>query len=374
MKICFYGTYDRTFSSNTLVMRGLEENGVRVLEVNAHVPITRLDKKDDMGFLQLIKRVFRKLKLIPVTIKNLSTIRSCDVIYVGYPGHFDVIPAFIVAKLLRKKLIFNPLIIFYTGFVEEQGILDPNSILAKIILRCEGMMYKMCDLVLADTPRRKSQLIDLFGLDRDKISILPIGADDKIYVSKAKKKDGYFNAVYYGLFSPVHGVEYIIEAAQKLNKYPKIRFQLIGKGNKYDEIVSLAKKNKLKNVIFYPDLTEKNSLSYLQQADVFFGFLSDHPVVSQAIPNKVYQGLALGKTVVTAGSPVMRDVFSDRENIYFCKQASAQSVAESIEDLYLNPKLSENIGQNGYRLFQSNFRPKIVGKTLKEILEIKFQL
>lgn len=373
MKVCFYGTYDRTFSSNTLVMRGLEENGVRVLEVNAHVPITRLDKKDDMGFLQLVKRVFRKLKLIPVTLKNIDTIRSCDVIYVGYPGHFDVIPAFIVAKLLRKKLIFNPLIIFYTGFVEEQGILDPNSILAKIILKCEGLMYKMCDLVLADTPHRKAQLIKLFGLDRDKVSILPIGADDKIYVSKTKKKDGYFNAVYYGLFSPVHGVEHILEAAGKLKKYPKIRFQLIGKGNKYDEMVSLSRKNKLKNVIFYPDLTEKNSLYYLQQADIFFGFLSDHPVVSQAIPNKVYQGLALGKAVVTADSPVIRDVFQDQHNIYFCKQASAQSVAESVEDLYSDPKLCESIGQNGYRLFRSNFRPKMIGKTLNEILEDKLQ-
>jgi glycosyltransferase involved in cell wall biosynthesis len=368
INVCFYGSYDKNFTSNKLVKRGLEENGVRVIEVNAHVPVTRLDKKQDMGALQLIKRILKKLDLLPITFRHLSDIKECDVIYVGYPGHFDVLPAYLLAKIFRKKLVFNPLIIFYTGFVEEQGILNPNSVLAKLLLRAERMIYQMCDVVLADTPYRKEQLIKLFKLDPKKVAVLPIGADDLVYKYAKKKDTKYFNVMYYGLFSPVHGVEYIIQAADFLRNIPEIRFHLVGNGNKFEAIKKLVEERKLTNVLLYPDLTEYNSLSTLQQADIFFGFLSDHPVINQAIPNKVYQGLALGKTVITADGKAVHPMFIHKKNIYLCKPADAKAIADAITFLYKNPSSCKAIADAGYTLFKSDYIPKAVGAYLKQIL------
>ena len=48
-----------------------------------------------------------KFGLIPEIFKNLDGIKKSDVIYVGYPGHVDVVPAWIIAKIFRKKLVFN---------------------------------------------------------------------------------------------------------------------------------------------------------------------------------------------------------------------------------------------------------------------------
>lgn len=367
--VCFYGSYDKNFTSNKLVKRGLEENGIDVLEVNAHVPVTRLDKKRDMGPLQLLKRIFKKLDLIPVTVRHLNDIKACDAVYVGYPGHFDVLPAYLLAKIFRKKLVFNPLIIFYTGFVEEQGILNPNSILAKLLLQAERMIYRMCDVVLADTPFRKDQLVKLFKLDESKISVLPIGADDIVYQYAEKKEDNYFNAIYYGLFSPVHGVEYIIEAAKLLENIRAIRFHLVGNGNRFEAIKKLVEDKKLTNVLLYPELTEYNSLPTLQQADIFFGFLGDHPVIHQAIPNKVYQGLALGKAVITADGKAMHPMFIHKKNVYFCRPADAKSIADAISYLYKNPSVCRAIAHAGHTLFKIDYTPKAIGKKFLEILK-----
>lgn len=369
LKVCFYGSYDKTFTSNQLVKRGLVEIGVEVVEVNAHVPITRLDQQKDMGIFPLLKRIIRKFRLLPVTLQHLNDIRSSDVIYVGYPGHFDVAPAFLLAKIFRKKLFFNPLIIFYTGFVEEQGILNPKSFLAKLLLISEGMIYRMCDVVLADTQFRKEQLVSLFKINAAKIEVLPIGADDIVYRYKKKKTSKILNVTYYGLFSPAHGVEYIIQAAELLKKVSHIRFHLVGNGNRFDAIHKLVVEKKLSNIQLYPELMESNSLSTLQKADIFLGFLSDHPVIQQAIPNKVYQGLALGKAVISSDAIVMRKVFTHNKNIILCRGADGRSLARSIYTLHKNRVHMHDISKSGYEMFQAKFTPKMVGLTLKKIAE-----
>ena len=35
LKICFFGTYDKSFTSNRIVLEGLSMNGVEVLEINS---------------------------------------------------------------------------------------------------------------------------------------------------------------------------------------------------------------------------------------------------------------------------------------------------------------------------------------------------
>jgi glycosyltransferase involved in cell wall biosynthesis len=352
-----------------LVKRGLLENGIEVVEVNAHVPISRLDQKKDMGVFPLFKRILKKIKLLPITVRQINDVRSSDIIYVGYPGHFDVVPAFILAKIFGKKLFFNPLIIFYTGFVEEQGILSPHSFLARLLLFAEGVIYRMCDVVLADTQFRKEQLVSLFKIDPAHIEVLPIGADDEVYIYAKKKKTKLLNVMYYGLFSPAHGVEYIIQAAEFLKKIPEIRFHLVGNGNRFEAIKKLVEIKKLSNIQLYPNLTEANSLSTLQQADIFLGFLSDHPVIHQAIPNKVYQGLALGKAVISSDAIVMRQVFTHNKNIFLCKGADGRSLAQAIKSLHNDRMRLQKISENGYEMFQEMFTPKMVGFTLKEIAE-----
>lgn len=369
MKVCFFGAYDKNFTSNKIILQGLKENNVSVLEVNSHVKVTRMDSKNSMNTWELVKRIGKKYKIFQEIIKHRNEIKTVDVIYVGYPGHFDVLLAYLVGKFYNKKVIFNPLIIFYTGFVEEQGILDKHSLLAKIIFQLEKGIYRLCDIVTPDTEFQKQHLQDDFSVPSEKLKVLPIGADDKTYVYAPKKDDGFFTVVYYGLYAPIHGTEYIMQAAAILTDNPKIRFLMIGNGQSYEKTKSLAEKLGLKNVIFYPDMTEENALQTLQQADVFLGFLADHPTVKRAIPNKVYQGLALGKAVVTAASPAISSLLTHKKNVYTVGPANSDDLAKAILELEKNKTLRAEIAHHGYELFKSFLTPKSIGKQLVTIIK-----
>lgn len=365
MTICFFGTYDREYTSNKLILAGLKLNGAKILEVNAHTAVTRLDKPEDMTWWHMIRRILQKYRIIPVSLQHWKDIQASDAIYVGYPGHFDVFFAYIVAKLAGKKLVFNPLLIIYVGFSEEQAILKKDTILAKGIKLLESLAYRCCDLVFADTPFQKKFLTDVFGVPESKLTVLAIGADDKYYAytpyTNTTKK---INVVYYGLYSPIHGVEYIIEAAHKLKDNKNIVFTMVGNGNKFSENFEKAKKLGLTNITFHHDKPVSEHPAIIEKGDIFLGFLAKHPTVDRVIPNKVYQGLALNKVVLTADAPVTRSVFTHKENMYLVKPADTLALVTALTELQENPQLRKHIATNGYQLFKANYTPTAVGKQL----------
>ena len=349
-----------------MILKGFEENNIDVTEVNAFIKVTKLTTTQEMSSLQIIKRVLKKYRIVTEIIKNFKAFSKTDVIYVGYPGHVDVFFAYPIAKLFGKKLVFNPLLIVYNGFADEQGILKKKSVLGRAIKTVESICYKLCDMVFADTPFQYEHLKNDFNIPESKLRVLPIGADDTGYKYTLYKntKGKKVHVVYYGLYSPIHGVEHIIEAANILRNDKDVHFSFVGQGNTYEQNFKRANELKLSNVTFYHDIPESEHLPIMQSADIFLGFLQKHPTVDRVIPNKVYQGLALGRVVLTADSSVTRSVFTNKKDAYLCESSNPKALVSAIIELKDNPRLRTSIAAAGYKLYKNHFTPKAVGKQL----------
>ena len=371
MKICYFGTYDKNYTSNKMILKGFSENKIDVVEINASIAVTNLTTTQEMSIGNIILRVLRKYRIITEIFKHFKEFLKTDAIYVGYPGHVDVFFAYPIAKLFGKKLVFNPLLIIYNGFADEQGILNRKSTLGGTIKFFESLCYKMCDMVFADTPFQYAHLKNDFNISANKLRVLPIGADDTgyKYTPYTNTKEKKVHVVYYGLYSPVHGVEHIVEAANILRNDKNVTFSFIGQGNTYEQNFKRVHSLKLKNIKFYHDVPQSEHLPVMQSADIFLGFLQKHPSVDRIIPNKVYQGLALGRVVVTADAPVTRSMFKHKKDMYLVKPSDPRALADAILELKNNPSLRKSIASNGYKLYRGKFTPKAVVKLLIEYIK-----
>ena len=83
--ICFFGTYDPTYTSNQLILQGLCENNIPVVQVNAPIQVTRLDSKTEMSWVKLLKRIWDKNKLSAEIWEKRSEIKKADVILFATP-------------------------------------------------------------------------------------------------------------------------------------------------------------------------------------------------------------------------------------------------------------------------------------------------
>lgn len=370
MKICFIGTYDRNYSRNQVIFNGLGDIGAEFEEIHVDLAVTKLDNEKHMSLMSVLKRILKKLGLVSKTFRNFRKILNSDVLFVAYPGVLDIPFVFFVAKVARKPLIYDPLVSTYVNVVKDFGILSRNSITARLMWLYEKVTFNAPDILLADTEMMRKFYHNVYKVPLSKIKILYLGANDRLYKSTDFVNYSHnVNVVYYGLYNPIHGVEFIVEAARICINNKSIKFVFIGDGQTFEKIFNLAKKYKLINITFYKDLTEKDSMGLLRKADIFLGLFKKSETVDMHIPNKIAQGAALSKAVITPKSESLQDIFIHKKNIFFCKTDSGESIAEAILTLQQDTKLREKISKNASRVYLNYFTPRKIASSLANICQ-----
>lgn len=369
--ICYFGAYDKSYSRNKIIIEGLIKNNIKVLECNVDkVQFSSTSKYSFYKYIALLpfSFIYRYFKLITIG-NNLLSKETCKVIFVGYPGHMDVLAGYILKKITGAKLIFDPLISIYDTFVDDRKMIK-NKILAKLVKQYENIVMNLPDLVIADTHGHKEYYINNYNIPESKVKVLYIGAEDRIYYpSDNIVTNEKTTVIFYGYHSPLHGIEHIINAAKIVeNKDSSIEFLIIGDGQLYKENLELAKNLGLKNIKFIPSMPEVEVTPYLQKADIFLGVFQNSPKSKRVVPNKVFQGIALKKAVITADTQGIREVFNNNENVMLCKTADPHSLAECILQLK-KLDLRTTIATNGYKLYKEKFTPRIVADSLINIFK-----
>lgn len=371
MKICFFGTYDRNYSRNKILLTGLERLGVSVVEVHTQLEQTKLNSEKHVGIVAVIHRLLRKASFLPVVLSHLSDIRRSDIIFCAYPGHLDLPLAWFIGKIFRKPVVFDPFFSITDVFAHDFAIVSEKSFKYRFFYLAESLIFSLADRILADTPFQQENYASLLHIPNERMRVVLLGADDTVYRRvEAQKKpvNRKFRVVYYGLYNPIHGVEYMIEAARQLRDDPQIEFLFIGDGQTYPLAVSLVEKYHLSNVHFHT-LTEKDALPLLQTADVFLGLFGKHKSVWRAIPNKVLQGLAMGKAVITGTGAAAESVFVHKKHLMLLPPEDSAAIAAAIRELKEHPKLRETVTREGYALYKRLFTPDAIGKELLKIFQ-----
>ena len=107
-----------------------------------------------------------------------------------------------------------------------------------------------------------------------------------------------------------------------------------------------------------------NIPNYIKCASICLGIFGDTAKTLRVIPNKVYEAIAMKKPVITADTPAIKELFSDKQNIVLCETACPRDLAVKILELKNNQELRDKIAENGYKVFKNKATPKIIGKEL----------
>ena len=65
------------------------------------------------------------------------------------------------------------------------------------------------------------------------------------------------------------------------------------------------------------------------------------------VQNKVYEGLAMAKPVITGDGPAVRAALTHGENVYLCRRADGADLAQAISILHDDAGLRRRLGEMG---------------------------
>lgn len=346
MTVLYFGIYDPLYPRNRILIEGLRQNNVKVIECNSRA----------LGFKKYIE-LYKKHK----KIKN-----SYDVMVVGFMGQL-IVP---YAKLLcRKKIVFDAFLSIYNSHVYDRKDVKRNSLKARYYYLLDWLSVRLADTILLDTQAHIDYFVKVFHAKKNKLHRIWIGAYDGIFkpYKNYEQKTHKLVVLWWGWYIPLHGIEYILEAAEILRGEP-IDFYFYGGGKGRKKAEKTKKERNLSNVIFKEALKPDELVKEIQNCDIALGIFGNTDKTLMVIPNKVYEALACRKTVVTGDTNAAKEILQDRKHCVLCKVASGKDLAEKILYLKNNKETRNTIAKNGYELYTEMFTPKVLGKELKNII------
>jgi glycosyltransferase involved in cell wall biosynthesis len=307
------------------------------------------------------------------TLWQLITIRwrhNPDYYLLGFRGH----EIFWLVKLitLGKPLIFDSLLSPTASLLEENKFGKLGVIGGKFLFFLERIMLHQADHLLTDTQLHANFLCTYFQLPSQKISPLPVGADETWQASPPRQsRTTPLEILFYGSFLPLHGMSIMLEAAARLKDKP-IHFTFIGGTGK-----NLREFNKLKtNLGLHEQVTHLNWVTfdtlhkhYLANADLGLGGpFGNTPQARRVVTGKTSQFLAMAKPTII-GAIAEPIGFLDKQNCLLVPQGNIEALVQAIEWAYLHPEELKRIGQAGLQLYQTTLSITQIAQRLTTVLD-----
>ena len=299
LRIVAWGTYDLGKPRDRILLRGLRENGVEVLECHTDIWQGVEDKSQVHSWQQRLRLVAKWITAYPSLIYRYLRLPKHDAVLVPYLGQFDILVLWPFAKLRRRPIVLDAFLSLYNTVVEDRQLVGKHNPIAYALFALEWLACHAADAILVDTNAHGRYFQATFNIPATKVCRVFVGAETEHFptASQPAKQptDNTFRVLFYGQFIPLHGIDTVVRAA-KLTEDDGITWQLIGTGQEAERIRGLIRELEPRNLTWDDWVPYEELVHRIHAADVCLGIFGATDKASRVIPNKVFQIIASQQT------------------------------------------------------------------------------
>lgn len=374
--ICFFGTYvvSEGYPINQVLINGLRQSGGRVLE--CHIDLWQGFLHEAFGrrrFAAWPGYAARMLVAYSRLVWRYWRTGSHQFVVVGYPGYADIVLARILNLWRRRTLVLVSFISLYDTIVIDREKVARGSWQARLLYGLDRLAFRCADVVLVDTYAVADYFAEVFTLDRGKFQRSMVGNvfDRFAPVAIEAERHPPIKVLFFGTYVPLHGIEYIVEAADLLRD-EDFEFALIGRGQLYEGVRKDVTQRRLKRVHLIDEwINTEGLVEEMKDADVCLGIFGTTSKAARVIPYKVFGALALGRPVITRDSPAVREMLIDGESALLCEAGSGQALAAALRRLRDERGLAARLATAGYARYRECGSAAAIGRDLLRLLDIR---
>ena len=366
LRVCYFGTYRAGYTRNQIILKGLQAQPDVAVHV-CHAPLwhgieDRVQQASggwrNPRFWGRVAAAYRRL------IRAHAAAPDYDVMLIGYPGQFDAYLGRRLAHGHGKPVALDILMSLHL-VAEERGLVAAHPATGALLFRLERGGLRRPDLLIAENAEYGGYIADKYGLPRERFRYVPHGADESVFHPRPlRPPDDHFRVTYHGGYLPSHGMDAILGAAALLRERPDVCFHFYGSGPEKERIVRQAAEMALPNVTFHGFVSQDELLDGLATAHVCLGVFGTTRQANFTVQNKVWEGLAMGRPVISSNSPTIRAALADRREIYLIERNSPAALAAGLSELQANPALREAIAAAGHARYRAEHTVAALGRQM----------
>lgn len=221
-----------------------------------------------------------------------------DVVMASTPPLFHGVSAMLASRWHRA------------AFVDDCRDDWPHAAIALGEMR-EGLVARLLDAVAQSFQRRASRILVVTpgmqrqlaarGFEARRLVLLPNGADTELFrpAPPAPRPERDFTVVYAGTHGLVHGMDALIDAAERLTG-EGVRMRFVGDGVARPMLERRAKERGLAHVTFEGSVPPEGLVRILQESDVCLATTRASVFAGETVPVKLFDSLACGVPLLAA--------------------------------------------------------------------------
>ncbi len=191
-----------------------------------------------------------------------------------------------------------------------------------------------CDAIASEGEFQHGEIMELFGVDREKIFELPVGVDISLIKDILEEgdltredlglKEEDYVVISVNRLKPVKGIEYLIKAFNLIkNELDNAKLILIGEGTEEQRLMKMTTNFGLKDsVLHFRSVCERDLYQYYHLSDVYAS-----PTLQDTSIMGILEAMACGLPIVSTGQ---RWVVLNGENGYIVSKKNPQELAKAI--------------------------------------------
>ena len=211
---------------------------------------------------------------------------------------------------------------------------------------------------------------------RVRIRVIPVGAEEALFTPQPwpqKPADAPLDLVFFGTFIGLQGVDVLAQAILQYDG-PPTHWRLIGEGPMKAEcerlLARLVGASGPSRVSFegwgpLPELPGR-----LASADAILGIFGTSDKALRVIPNKVYQGLAIGRAVITAATPAFLPDLRANEGhgLLWAKPGDPGSICDAVLRLHQRRDELPSLGKAARASYEAHYSNRVISHVLCDLL------
>jgi len=293
---------------------------------------------------------------------------------------FDIIHAhdWLVAYAARvlKKSYNIPLIttIHATEYGRNNGI---HTDMQRTINNVEKWLINESDRLIVNSNYMKDELLSIFNIQSDKISIISNGVDlkkfDDIYADAAFRENYAAQnekiVFYVGRLVNEKGLHILLDAIPKiLSTFNNVKFVIAGKGPCLNNLIELSQKLNIRNRVYFTGFVSEEVLLKLYKCSDIAVF----PSTYEPFGIVALEGMVAGIPVVVSDTGGLNEIVNHKEDGMKFYSGNSNSLADCILELLGDESLSNSIRnvalQRVHKLYNWNNISKIILDEYKYVI------
>lgn len=357
-----YLTGEKSTRGSGWVDRSQPEPGITILRTYTYPALHR----------SFVHRIFAFVSFMVSSFIAGLGVRQVDLIWGTSPPIFQGMTAWLLARLKRKKLLFEVRDL-WPAFAIAVGVLR-NPLLIRLSLGLEKFLYRHADQMIVNSP---GYLEHVQQRGARQATLIPNGADPEMFdpgldgepFRAQHNLQGKFIVLYAGAHGMSNDLDVLLDAAAILSGSHQLRFVLVGDGKEKSRLQQRACELNLDNVLFLPSVPKNEMKVVLAAADACIAILKPIELYKTTYPNKVFDYMAAGRPVVLAIDGVVREVVEKAGAGIPVPPGNSQALAQAVADLQRSPEHTRQMGLAGRAYIETTFNRQIFNRQFMELCE-----